>query len=77
MHFTSTLNKKFALGTIVGFFMSLIIFVFLFLGFYQSELSEERSQAANDVNHLLQSSLENAMLKRDLEGLQFIINRLG
>ncbi|GAF86960.1 unnamed protein product, partial [marine sediment metagenome] len=44
---------------------------------YQTELEQERAQAARDVNALLQSSLENAMLKRDLEGLKFIVNRLG
>ncbi len=72
-----SLNQKFTLATIIGFFTSSLIFMGLFLAFYQSELSEERTRAARDVNLLLQSSLENAMLKRDLPGLKFIINRLG
>ena len=72
-----SLNQKFTLATIIGFFTSSLVFVGLFLAFYQSELSEERTRAARDVNLLLQSSLENAMLKRDLDGLKFIINRLG
>lgn len=49
----------------------------MFLVFYEAELKRERIQAAKDVNRLLQSSLENSMLKRDLPGLIYIINRLG
>lgn len=75
--FVKSLNHKFTLATISGFFISSLVFLGLFLAFYQSELEEERSQAARDVNNLLQSSLENAMLKRDLEGLAFIVKRLG
>ncbi|MCU7834567.1 MAG: HAMP domain-containing protein [gamma proteobacterium symbiont of Taylorina sp.] len=71
------LNYKFTVATIAGFLISSLVFLGLFLTFYQSELEEERSQAAREVNNLLQSSLENAMLKRDLEGLAFIVNRLG
>lgn len=75
--FGKSLNHKFTLATVAGFLLSSLVFLGLFLAFYQSELEHERSQAAHDVNRLLQSSLENAMLKRDLEGLIFIVNRLG
>ena len=75
--FGKGLNYKFTLATIVGFLVSSLVFLGLFLVFYQAELERERAQAARDVNYLLQSSLENAMLKRDLEGLVFIVNRLG
>jgi PAS domain S-box-containing protein len=75
--FGKSLNHKFTLATVAGFFVSSLVFFGLFLAFYQSELQQERSQAARDVNRLLQSSLENAMLKRDLEGLVFIVKRLG
>ncbi len=75
--FVKSLNHKFTLATISGFLVSSLVFLGLFLAFYQSELEEERSQAARDVNNLLQSSLENAMLKRDLDGLSFIVQRLG
>ena len=75
--FGKSLNHKFTLATIAGFLLSSLVFLGLFLAFYQSELEQERAQAARDVNRLLQSSLENAMLKRDLEGLIFIVNRLG
>lgn len=72
-----SLNKKFTLATIAGFLVSSIVFLALFLAFYQGELEKEKAQAAHDVNLLFQSSLENAMLKRDLDGLKTIIARLG
>jgi PAS domain S-box-containing protein len=75
--FGNRLNRKFTLATIVGFVMSSAVFLLLFLAFYQGELERERAQAAREVNRLLQSSLENAMLKRDLDGLLFIVERLG
>ncbi len=75
--FITSLNQKFTLATIAGFLISSLVFLVLFLTFYQSELQEERAQAANNVNLLLQASLENAMLKRDLNGLSIIVNRLG
>ena len=75
--FGKSLNHKFTLATVAGFLVSSLVFLGLFLAFYQSELEQERAQAARDVNQLLQSSLENAMLKRDLEGLIFIVDRLG
>ena len=75
--FAKHLHRKFILATIVGFLISSLVFLGLFLTFYQSELSRERAQAAKEVNFLLQSSLENAMLKRDLNGLVTIVTSLG
>ncbi|MCP4075489.1 MAG: HAMP domain-containing protein [Gammaproteobacteria bacterium] len=75
--FGKSLNYKFTIATISGFLISSLVFLGLFLTFYQAELEHERSQAAQEVNRLLQTSLENAMLKRDLDGLRFIVNRLG
>ena len=75
--FGKGLNQKFTVATIAGFVMSSVVFLLLFLAFYQGELERERAQAAREVNRLLQSSLENAMLKRDLDGLLYIVDRLG
>lgn len=75
--FGKSLNHKFTVATIAGFLTSSVVFVVLFLGFYNSELEREKAQAARGVNLLLQSSLENAMLKRDLDGLITIVHRLG
>ena len=71
------LNRKFTVATIAGFLVSSAVFLALFLVFYQGELKREKAQAAVEVNRLLESSLENAMLKRDLDGLLFIVERLG
>jgi hypothetical protein len=78
MHWlNSSLNRKFAAGTAAGLLISLLVFVALFIHLYSAQLEQERTGAATQVNRLLQTSLENAMLKRDLEGLKEILNRLG
>ncbi len=73
----NSLNHKFTAATIAGFLVSSVVFMLLFLTFYQEELKQERAQAVREVNNLLQSSLENAMLKRDLAGLIYIVRHLG
>ena len=75
--FEKSLNHKFTVATIAGFFMSALVFSALFLMLYQSKLENERVMVAHEVNMLLQTSLENAMLKNDLNGLRFIVKRLG
>jgi PAS domain S-box-containing protein len=75
--FEKSLNHKFTVATIAGFFISALVFSALFLLFYQSKLENEREMVAHEVNMLLQTSLENAMLKNDLNGLRFIVKRLG
>ncbi len=71
------LRRKFLLGTTVGFTTLSVILLGLSWILYRHQLTEERSQAATEVNLLLQASLENAMLKRDLPGLIDIVDRLG
>lgn len=44
---------------------------------YRSQIEAAHESASLSVNRLLQSALENAMIKRDLEGLQDIVARLG
>ena len=78
MHWlNSSLNRKFVAGTAAGLLISLLVFLGLFVHLYSGQLEQERTGAATQVNRLLQTSLENAMLKRDLEGLKEILNRLG
>jgi len=74
---TSGLRNKFLIGTTAG--LTTLSFVLLGLSWmlYRHQLTQERSQAASEVNLLLQASLENAMLKRDLPGLIDIVDRLG
>jgi len=44
---------------------------------YKSSILDAHGQASLNVNLLLQAALENAMIKRDLDGLQDIVARLG
>lgn len=76
MQFDS-LRSRFALGAVVG----LVAGSALVVGFgrlvYERELRTARADAATQVSRLFQSSLENAMLKRDLEGLNTLVGALG
>ena len=54
-----------------------LLFLILIVQFYQGQLERERSQVSSQVNRLLQVSLENAMVKRDIPGLTEIVRRLG
>ena len=71
------LNRKFLVGNAIGIVLSSLVFLLLYLSMYQDQLAAERSNAATQVNQLLQTSLQNAMLKRDLDGLRLIVQRLG
>lgn len=71
------LNRRFALflfsvlGVISLFSLGILSYL------YNQEISDERSQASRSISLLLQSSLERAMLRRDLEGLRHIVHELG
>ncbi len=54
-----------------------VCFLLMFYYFYNSQLAGERTQASHAVSLLLESSLERAMLRRDLPGLRDIIRDLG
>lgn len=73
----SRLSRKFTFGTAVGLLLSSLVFLILFLALYRAEIASERVVTAERVNQLLQASLENAMLRRDLEGLKRIVDGLG
>jgi len=71
------LLRRFAWGTVIGLLASSLVFLVLFMGMYRSELAHERAGVAENVNRLLLASLENAMLKDDVTGLQQIVEDLG
>jgi signal transduction histidine kinase len=52
-------------------------FLLMFYYFYSEQIAGERTQASQSVSLLLKSSLERAMLRRDLPGLRDIISDLG
>lgn len=49
----------------------------LFLGLYRDQLIHERSAVSMQINRVLQVTWENAMLKRDVDGLRDIVAKLG
>jgi signal transduction histidine kinase len=71
------LRRKFVTGAIAGLLTLSLVLLLLSWMLYRHQLTEERRSAAAEVNLLLQASLENAMLKRDLPGLREIVRRLG
>lgn len=54
-----------------------VLFLALLVPVYRHELLDERQAVANKLVALLHITLENAMLKRDIEGLRDIVERLG
>lgn len=73
----ASLNRKVIVATLSTLLVTSVVFLILLVAIYQAQLEQERSRASLQVNQLLQSSLENAMLKRDLDGLRDIVHRLG
>lgn len=71
------LNRKLTLVILIVSALTATLLSLLFYGNYRVQLQKERGQASHQVNMLLQAALENAMLKRDLPGLQDILDRLG
>lgn len=55
---------------------SLVFLVLIVPGYHDSLLSEHRAGSAK-LGRMLQITLENAMLKRDIEGLRTIVERIG
>lgn len=49
----------------------------LFLGLYREQLVHERAEISLQLNRMLQVTWENAMLKRDVDGLRGIVAKLG
>lgn len=53
------------------------VFLAVLAGHYRGQLIGAQAQAAGQVTQLLQGALENAMLKRDIPGLEDILSGLG
>ncbi len=71
------LHRKFILILVAILSATSLVFLLLVIGIYQSQLVAAHARASMQVNRLLQVSLENAMLKRDVEGLREIVSDLG
>lgn len=73
----SSLHRKFTAAAVAGLLAVSLLFLVVFVSLYRSQINDERARLAGEVNQLLQAALENAMLKRDLDGLRQIVDRLG
>jgi signal transduction histidine kinase/HAMP domain-containing protein len=74
---SASLSRKIVTAVAAVLAAASLVFLVLFVSLYRAQLEEERSMASERINRLLQASLENAMVKRDLDGLRGIVNRLG
>lgn len=74
---TASLSRKVVAVVAAVLAGASLVFLLLFVSLYRAELEVERSMASERINRLLQASLENAMIKRDLDGLRAIISHLG
>ena len=54
-----------------------LVFLAIFAPIYQREIVGERKAVATKLTAALEITLQNAMLKRDLDGLRDIVDRLG
>jgi signal transduction histidine kinase/HAMP domain-containing protein len=54
-----------------------LAFGVLFLGLYRDQLLHERAEVSMQLNRMLQVTWENAMVKRDVDGLREIVAKLG
>ncbi len=72
-----SLSRKLTLGLVVIMSVASLVFLVILAVLYYGQLKKERAMASTQINLLLQASLENAMLKRDLPGLTGIVEHLG
>ncbi|MDR2155856.1 MAG: HAMP domain-containing protein [Burkholderiaceae bacterium] len=73
----ASVSRRLTLGLIVALLVSAALVVALGLAAGQSALRRQQEDAARRMARLFEASLENAMLKRDLDGMADILKRLG
>ncbi|MDR2837316.1 MAG: HAMP domain-containing protein [Azonexus sp.] len=71
------LRRKIMLAMLAAAALASLLLLLAFFAVYRSQLAQERSVASMQVNRLLEAALKNAMLKRDVPGLQEIVSSLG
>lgn len=74
---TRPLSHLLARGVLLVTGGSLVLLGVLFLGLYKNQLMQERAEISLQLNRMLQFTWENAMLKRDIDGLRDIIAKMG
>jgi signal transduction histidine kinase len=73
----ASLSRRLTLGLVVALLASAVIVVALGLATGQRALRQQQEDAARRVALLFEASLQNAMLKRDLDGMAEILKHLG
>lgn len=73
----SSLNRRVGLILFSVLGITSLIFLIVVLNAYRTDLKDEMSRVSHDFNEVLRKVLENAMLKRDLEGLQTIVSGMA
>lgn len=73
----SSLSRRFIIFLLSVLGLISAVFLVSFIYFYHAQIADERTEASNSVSLLLKSSLERAMLRRDLVGLQETVYELG
>ncbi|MFB2531561.1 ATP-binding protein [Paracoccus sp. p4-l81] len=71
------LQRKLVFVVIGVLALASVLFLGVLASHYRSQMIDAHARAATQINDLLQGALENAMLKRDIPGLQDILTGLG
>ncbi len=72
-----SLNRKLTLMLYGVLTLTSLLFLILLFGAYQIQLKNERAHVSSQLNLLFAATLENAMLKRDIDGLSEVMSRLA
>jgi signal transduction histidine kinase/HAMP domain-containing protein len=73
----SRLGRRFVTVLMTTLTLTSLLFLVFFVWSYRDRLVQENARASARINSLLEASLKNAMLKRDIEGLRAIIADIG
>ncbi|MDR0274859.1 MAG: HAMP domain-containing protein [Burkholderiaceae bacterium] len=73
----ASVSRRLMLGLIVALLASAALVVALGLAVGQRALRQQQEDAARRMARLMEASLQNAMLKRDLDGMADILKHLG
>ena len=73
----ASLYRKILFTLIICMAVSSVLSLLLSVGLFWNRLERDSNEMSRQVSHLLQVSLENAMLKRDLPGLWQIVRQLA
>jgi PAS domain S-box-containing protein len=71
------LSHRLLRGVLLAAGSASLVLGLLFLGLYRDQLIDERAEVSMQLNRMLQVTWENAMLKRDVDGLRDIVSKLG